>query len=352
MFATNRIVHVLDDLAMGGVTRALKNFEHPALASLGTHETVDIRSETVMAMSPNDIAVLHFTVNWKKLAWLLDLRLRGGFSKIILIEHTYTEGFETNKVAKPNRFRQMLKLAYRLVDTVVAVSNAQREWILEHKLARPEKVVAIPQSRDCSDLLKLAPARRDRGPLRVRAFGRFHEQKGFDLLIQAMRRIPVDLATLEIAGTGPDEAQLRDLSEGLDHVKICDPFTSPDAFLSGADVIAIPSRWEAFGLVGTEARAAGRPLLAARVDGLEDQMDASAFPHTPSSVASIVRAIYRAAKAADIDSRGLAARALAEGEYDQMIDRWSELFQSAINATITTKRARHISKTPSVCEVL
>ncbi|MEM9571308.1 MAG: glycosyltransferase [Pseudomonadota bacterium] len=352
MFRSNRIVHVLDDLAMGGVTRALRNFEHPKLASLGAHETVDIRSEVVRASSPNDIAVLHFTANWKKLAWLLDLRLRGGFSKIMLIEHTYTEGFETNHVAKPNRFRSMLKLAYGLVDTVVAVSNAQRDWILKHKLTRPEKVVTIPQSRDCSNLLTLSPAKREGGPLRLRAFGRFHKQKGFDLLIQAMRRIPADLATLEIAGTGPDEAQLRAVSEDLDHVKICDPFTSPAAFLSGADVIAIPSRWEAFGLVGTEARAAGRPILAARVDGLVDQMEASAFPHAPNSVASIVRAIYRAARATDIDVRGLAARARAAGECDQMIDGWRNLFQSSIEESIKAKGARHISKTASACEVL
>ena len=329
MLTNNRIVHVLDDLAMGGVTRALKNFEHPLLANLGTHETVDIRNETVRASSPSDIAVLHFTANWKKLAWLLDLRLRGGFAKILLIEHTYTEGFETNQVAKPDRFRQMLKIAYRLVDKVVAVSNAQREWILEHQLARPEKVVAIPQSRDCSRLLEITPAKRKQGPLRLRAFGRFHEQKGFDLLIQAMRRIPDDLATLEIAGTGPDEVQLRALSKDLDHVKICDPFTSPEAFLSGADVIAIPSRWEAFGLVGTEARAAGRPLLAARVDGLEDQIDASAFPHARGCVASIVRAIYRAGKATDISARGLAARASAKGEYNRMISRWRALLSEA-----------------------
>ena len=329
MNVSRRIVHVLDNLDMGGVTRALKNFQHPSLMKLGLHETSNIQNGSVRASSPHDIAVVHFTANWKKMAWLLDLRLRGGFSKIILIEHTYTQGFEANEVPNIGRFRLMLKLAYGLVDTVVAVSEKQRAWILEQKLVRTKKVTAIPQSRDCEYLFKLDPVKRGDGPLRLRAFGRFHKQKGFDLLIKAMAQIPADLAELKIAGIGPEGEQLRSLAQDLDHVEICDPFNSPNTFLLDADVIAIPSRWEAFGLVGTEARAAGRPILAARVDGLEDQIDQTAFPHMPNNVASIAQAIREAANANDIEARGRAARKNAKLEYEDMIARWRALLDAA-----------------------
>jgi glycosyltransferase involved in cell wall biosynthesis len=327
--STVKIIHVLDDLAMGGVTRALKNFEHPSLAALGAHEHVDIRETRVRASGPKDIAIVHFTANWKKLGWLLDLRLRGGFDRIILVEHSYTEGYESSEVAPKRRFRQMLRFAYRLVDQVVAVSKTQRDWMIEHNLAPPAKIVAIPQSRICDDLLAITPCNRDTGPLQIRAFGRFHKQKGFDLLIKAMSRVPSDMAVLKIAGTGPDAEDLKALSQKLSHVEICDPFDSPAAFLSEADLVAIPSRWEAFGLVGTEARAAGRPILAARVDGLCDQLDEDGFGHTPGSVSSIVSAIYRSANAANINERGRAARFRAAGEYDQMIDRWAALLGQA-----------------------
>ena len=328
------VFHVLDDLAMGGVTRALRNFDHPNLAIFGEHRTVDIRNEPVRAQSPNDVAIIHFTANWKKLGWLLDIKARGGFSRIILIEHTYTEGYERNKVQPKKRFRTMLRLAYRLVDTVVAVSNHQRNWILEHKLAPASKVVAIPQSRICDDLLSLPINAASEGPLQIRAFGRFHEQKGFDLLIEAMARIPANVAELKIAGTGPDEALLKQHAERLPHVEICEPFTSPDAFLSEADLVAIPSRWEAFGLVGTEARAAGRPILAARIDGLNDQLDAASFGHSPNSVASIVRAIYKAASVTNLPARGKAARSRAASEFDVMISNWSKLLgEPAVSVT-------------------
>ncbi|MEP1142199.1 MAG: glycosyltransferase family 4 protein [Henriciella sp.] len=328
MHPSRRIVHILDDLAMGGVTRALKNFEHPILAQLGTHETLDIRTEKPRAASPQDIAVIHFTSNWKKFGWLLDLKLRGGFSRVILIEHTYTRGYETSEVKPKRRFRQMLKFAYALVDTVVAVSEAQRSWILQHALTKSEKVVAIPQSRTCDNLLTLPPCARGNGPLRIGAFGRFHKQKGFDLLVDAMARIPASVAQLKIAGTGPDEAALRAKASILPHVEICDPFQSPEAFLSEADTIAIPSRWEAFGLVGTEARAAGRPIIAAHVDGLDDQLDKSGFGHAPNSISGIVRAIYQAAGARDLSRRGRAARDRAAGEFGTMTQRWKVLLTS------------------------
>lgn len=320
-----RIVHVLDDLAMGGVTRALKNFEHPGLAGLGRHETVDIRKAQVRATGIDDIAVIHFTANWRKLPWLADLRWRGGFSKLILIEHTYTAGFEGFEVGHRGRFRQMLKCAYLLADTVVAVSNAQREWIIRNGLASPRKTIAIPQSRDCSELFKLPLRERTDDPLQIGAFGRFHRQKGFDLLLEAMSRIPPHIAALKLAGTGPDEARLRDMADGFPHVEICAPFTSPVDFLAGVDVVAIPSRWEAFGLVGTEARASGRPILAACIDGLIDQLGDGAFPHACANVSSLTASIYKAARARDLHERGAIARRAAAGEFTAMIEAWSSL---------------------------
>lgn len=325
MTKPTRILHVLDDLAMGGVTRALKNFEHPKLKDIGAHEIADIRKEKVRAASPDDIAVVHFTANWQKLGWLLDLKARGGFSRIILIEHSYTRGYEASEVKPKKRFRLMLRLAYHLVDQVVAVSKNQRDWMLELRLAPASKVVAIPQSRLCEDLLKLPPKARDDGPLQIRAFGRFHKQKGFDLLIQAMERVPAHMATLKIAGTGPDKARLQDLSSQLGHVEICQSFKSPQQFLSSADIVAIPSRWEAFGLVGTEARAAGRPIIAAQIDGLCDQLDDSGFGHSANSVPSLVKAIYCAALANDLTERGQHARIRAADEFDRMIEQWHTL---------------------------
>jgi glycosyltransferase involved in cell wall biosynthesis len=95
----------------------------------------------------------------------------------------------------------------------------------------------------------------------VLAIGRLAEQKGLDTLLAAARRwqdrVPVPV--LAIVGEGPLAAELaaRAARTGVDL-----------ALLGAADVIAVPSRWEARALVVQEAMAAGRPIVATRVGGI------------------------------------------------------------------------------------
>lgn len=327
-----RIVHLIDDTAMGGVTRALDNFSDPRLKALGHHEVADIRTGLPKASGPDDIAVIHFTANWRKLPLLANIRFRGRFSRVILIEHTYTEGFERCCVINQARFRSMLRQAYKFADTIIAVSQDQGRWMQEAHLAHAAKVEVIGQARNVGELMNLPLIQRSTGPLRIGAFGRFHEQKGFDLLIKAMSRISPDTARLQLAGDGPQKAALTELASGLDHVQIDKAFASPKAFLDSVDVVAIPSRWEAFGLVGSEARAAGRPIIAANVDGLRQQIADHSYAHRVSDIYDLQRAIEHAAADPFIQNRGLRARAHVRDEYDQMIEAWTGLLSEDAQA--------------------
>lgn len=317
--------HILDDQALGGVTRALDNFSHPDIAAIGPQEVVDLQSGDWREHARGGVGIIHFTASWKKLKQLIALRRSGHFSKLILIEHSYTEGFEHNCVPSQKRFRLMLSLAYRMVDCVVAVSRSQRQWMLGAKLAPSEKIIAIPQARDCSHLFDLPIARRRPGPLRIGAFGRFHKQKGFDLLIEAMSGISPLHCTLTIAGYGEDQAALEALAAPLLHVSIEPAFTCPKKFLSGVDCVAIPSRWEAFGLVGAEARAAGRPIIAADIDGLRDQIDQHSWTHKPNDIASIRQAILTACRTTNLYDRGCLARLHVAREFPEMIKTWAHI---------------------------
>lgn len=325
MPAQTLFTHIIDDHALGGVTRALKNFKHPEITAIGEQTIADLKSGGWKTTSSNGVAIIHFTANWRKLFELVALRRSKAFSSLILIEHSYTDGFEQNCVASQKRFRLMLKLAYRVVDTVVAVSENQRNWMLEADLAPANKIVAIPQARDCSHLFGLEIARRRPGPLRIGAFGRFHQQKGFDLLIDAMAEIPLYSAELRIAGYGEQLELLQTRAANLPHVFIEPAFACPRQFLSGVDVIAIPSRWEAFGLVGAEARAAGRPIIAADIDGLRDQIGTHSWSYPANDVDALRSAILNASAVTDINQRGFDARLHVSKEFPKMIDTWVEL---------------------------
>jgi len=320
-----RFTHILDDRALGGVTRALTNFEHPEITAIGVQDSIDLQSGNWSDCPRGSVGIIHFTANWRKLRELMALRASKSFASLVLIEHSYTEGFENHCVEHKARFRFMLSLAYRLVDRVVAVSESQRAWMVGAKLAPPAKIVAIPQARDCNHLFDVPIVRRRPGPLSIGAFGRFHEQKGFDLLIDAMADISPLTAELRIAGYGEHAHALKAKAAHLPHVSIEGAFECPKQFLSGLDTVAIPSRWEAFGLVGAEARAAGRPIIAADIDGLRDQISLHSWSHKAGDTKDITRAILEAAKATDLHERGQAARMHVGHEFYTMIKGWAAL---------------------------
>ena len=109
--------------------------------------------------------------------------------------------------------------------------------------------------------------------------GRFQRLKGLDVVVQALDRLWARDATLVACGgpSGSDgaatlaEAQAFVADHGLgDRVRFVPP--RPHHQLSSlyraADVVAVPSRSESFGLVALEAAACGRPVVAADVGGL------------------------------------------------------------------------------------
>ena len=114
-------------------------------------------------------------------------------------------------------------------------------------------------------------------------FGRFMSQKGFRLIVDAIKRIrdgEMLPATPHVVTFGwggfirEDYAYLEGL--GLDGFFHQLPQTNnmPGA-LKGVDVVAMPSRWEACGLLAMESLAAGVPIIGSDCEGLSDVLEGS-----------------------------------------------------------------------------
>jgi len=98
--------------------------------------------------------------------------------------------------------------------------------------------------------------------------------KGFDLLIEAMPLVRRNHpgARLRVVGTGDDQARLTALAARLGVADSIDFLGRIDdealrAEYAAADLFALPSRKEGFGLVYLEAMTYGKPCLGARAGG-------------------------------------------------------------------------------------
>jgi len=323
----------MDDPSLGGVNRTLdelmQRLDHRFVQS-----RVQVTPNAYMApVLDADIIVIHFTVSWRKLVWLTSLRKRNSKASLILVEHSYTRAFEARHVANRGRFRTMLRMVYGLMDRVVAVSQAQGDWLAEAAGLPPGKLVAINPHTDLLALRKLPLPRRGRGPLLLCAYGRYAPQKGFDTLIEAMGLVSPKTATLRLIGLGPDAAALRAQAAGFAHVSVEGPVASPDALLSEVDAVVIPSRFEAFGNVGLEARAAARPIIVTGVDGLASQ--AVCIPELivpPENPQALARAIEWLASQ-DLARLGDIARRSVAGAEAHTIDHWNSLLDEQSSST-------------------
>lgn len=107
----------------------------------------------------------------------------------------------------------------------------------------------------------------DRAPLLL-ALGRLHENKAFDVLLEALSM--VFNAHLWIAGEGPEELLLRRKARALgvkDRVHFLGWRQDVAALMATCDIYVCPSRHEPLGNVVIEAWAASKPVAAAASQG-------------------------------------------------------------------------------------
>lgn len=145
----------------------------------------------------------------------------------------------------------------------------------------------------------------------VLAVGRLHPQKGYDVLVAAAarwaRRQPPPLVV--VVGTGPLEAQVRaEVARTGAPVRLLGQRDDVPELMAAADVVVLPSRWEARSLVAQEALHAGRPLVASEVGGLPGLLGRDAVLVPPGDVDAFDRAVRELLdhpeRAAELGARG------------------------------------------------
>lgn len=127
------------------------------------------------------------------------------------------------------------------------------------------------------------PRQRQGPPYRLAYLGRWHRNKGTDLLLAALDRLPEQswarIETVRIAGGGPLEGDIRAACETLKEKGrpvMLEGYLDADraaALFSWSDFICIPSRIESIPVVFSDALQARRPVIATPVGDLPRLLD-------------------------------------------------------------------------------
>lgn len=210
--------------------------------------------------------------------------------------------------------------------TVIFTSEDERHgretfqpWSAKHEAIVPLGTTAPPRPAEelRSQFHRLFPQLRDQRLLLF--LGRLHEKKGCDLLIEAFRRVapPWHLVFAGPCADASLEARLRARAEGL-RVTFTGPLYGDDkwAALAAADVFALPSHQENFGVAVAEALASGLPvLISQRVNIWREIVEDGAGYAEADDVEGTVRLLERW-QTADQDAMRLAARRCFAARFD------------------------------------
>lgn len=227
---------------------------------------------------------------------------------------------------------------YRHCDYWIGISKGICHYMIDYGFPE-ERVIHIP---NFVDEAPAEPIARDSfstpsdNPL-LFAAGRLHTNKGFDVLLKAIKNIPE--ATLWLAGEGPEEQNLRSLTEKLNissRVRFLGWRTDINALMRTADLFVCPSRHEGLGSIVPEAWHNRCPIVATRSQGPGELIDhgRTGLLVDIDDVDALSTAIERVLTDEKLQNRLIQAQ---YDEYEQhyrstlIVERYIKLFQTLVS---------------------
>jgi glycosyltransferase involved in cell wall biosynthesis len=198
----------------------------------------------------------------------------------------------------------------READRIFAVSSWTRERVLALGGVDPERVMILPNTMDESRF-SVGPKPRglaerygisteERVILSVARLDATERYKGYDRLVRALPRLNEECGPIRfvLVGEGEDKARVDALAKilGVERLVTLAGFVADEELADHyrlADVFALPSTCEGFGIVFLESMSCGTPVVAGNEDGSVDALDNGCLGMlvNPENIESITKGI-------------------------------------------------------------
>lgn len=176
--------------------------------------------------------------------------------------------FTTNASPLKKRIYSAIeRLLSRRTDAIIVISQSEMDAAVAAGIDKRKCIIVFNGVEDRTPAIDVRSAE---GPIRALFIGRFDEQKGYDVLIDAFRLLGDHPMRLHLVG---EAVQGQDRLPELPANVTTQGWIKPNelgAVIAASDVLVVPSRWEGFGLVAIEAMREGRPVVAHEVGGLPE----------------------------------------------------------------------------------
>lgn len=234
------------------------------------------------------------------------------------------------------------RFAAALADNTIVTNRADAKLAAEMDGSDPRNIIVTPSGvtelRSVSEEELVSTRRALQIPQDAKvivAVCRLRLQKGIDVLISAIDQMSTD-SHLVVVGSGPERSALERLARASRRkVHLVGHQDDVSLWFALSDVVAIPSRSEAFGRTTVEAMCAGRPIVASRVGGLGEAVDdgVTGLLVPPDDSGSLSRALDRLLRDERLASdMGKAARQRFETHHtmEMMARSWKAGWEEAL----------------------
>ncbi|SFR41334.1 glycosyltransferase family 4 protein [Halogeometricum limi] len=245
---------------------------------------------------------------------------------------------------EPNRLRRLYeRLAFpttgrviraytRRIDRFVTLSEASKRVYCENGFD-PESFVVVPNMVDPDfEPLERREAN-DCDGYSVLYVGSLIKEKGVDVLVRAVARLPEDV-TLRIVGDGDERERIESVVTALDledrvTLEGRVPYERVKRYYASSDLFVHPGVWpEPFGRTLLEAMESGLPVVATDVGGPAEIVTDPAFRAEPGDSEALAAAIERAREAGpsvgEANRASVAERFSPEAVLEQMLSVYDE----------------------------